>query len=107
MNDFSWILLVLPFPPAFMQNVAIAIAIFKDKATKPLLPRWLAYFNLWVAVGFVPACTLVFFKQPPFSWEALFPFWIPATVFGAWFVVITVVLLKAIDTDYERLKLSA
>jgi len=101
LNDFAWIMLVLPFSPAFMQNVSIGLAILKDGSANPLFPRWLAYFNFWIAIGFVPACTLVFFKSGPFAWNGLFPFWIPATVFGAWFVVMMIMVLKAINRQEQ------
>jgi hypothetical protein len=99
MNDFSWIMLVLVWPPAFMQNLSIGFAILKDKRENPVFPRWLAFFNFWVAIGFVPACTLVYAKNGIFAWNGLLPFWIPATVFGMWFMVMLVMLLKSIKNQ--------
>jgi len=99
MYDMSWFMLILLFPGNFVQCIAISFCIFADKRDQPLLPRWVGYLNLWVAIGFFPAVTLVFYKSGPFSWNGLFPFWIPATVFGAWFIVMAIVLLKAINRE--------
>lgn len=95
MNDFSWIITVLPFPSAFMQNVSIAICIF-NHPQNTIFPRWLAFFNLWVSLGFVPGSLLPFFRSGVFAWNGLFPFWFAGSVFFLWFVVLLVVLLKAI-----------
>ena len=40
-----------------------------------------------------------FFKIGPFAWNGLVGFWIPATVFGLWMLVMWWVTLKAIDKD--------
>ena len=96
MNDFSWIITVLPWPMAFMQNICIGLAVLSDRSANPVFPRWLGFFNFWIAVGFVPASALVFVKSGPFAWNGLFPFWLPATLFGIWFGIMLWVLLRAI-----------
>lgn len=96
-NDFAWIMFIIIWPPAFMQCLSIGIAILRDKSPVPVFPRWVAYLNFWVAVGFLPGSLLVFFKSGPFAWNGLFPWWIPATVFGLWFIVMVTAVLKAVD----------
>jgi hypothetical protein len=32
----------------------LAVAILQDESRVPLVPRWVAYANLWIAVGVVP-----------------------------------------------------
>ena len=105
MNDFNFLTLLIVWQPAAIQNISIAVAIFNDKNPNPLFPRWVAYLNIWVALGFVCILPMPFFYDGVFSWAGLFPFWIPATVFGLWFIVMTYVLFKAIDnTDYSSTK---
>jgi hypothetical protein len=99
LNDMSWIILVMPWPPFMAQFLAFAFAIFADSRSKPLFPRWLAYFNVWAEFMFTPAIILPFFKTGPFAWNGVFVFWIPATVFGALFIVNTVWLMKAINAE--------
>ncbi len=96
LNDLSWIFAVLPWPPAFMQNIAIAAAILTDKSANPIFPRWVAYMNIWVSLAYIPGGLLPFFKSGPFAWNGILVFWLAGSVFIIWFVAMTVMLLKAI-----------
>jgi hypothetical protein len=99
LNDMSWIILVMPWAPFMAQYFAFAFAILSDPRPQPLFPRWLAYFNIWAELMFTPAIVLPFFKTGPFAWNGLFVFWIPAVVFGTVFIVDTIFLLKAINSE--------
>jgi hypothetical protein len=99
LNDAAWIPFLGTFMLAVVQLVAIAYVIIGDESSSPVYPRWLGYFNIWAALGFPLASLNVFFKQGPFAWPGLFTFWIPATVYFAWFIVMTVMTLKAINQE--------
>lgn len=101
LNDLSWIMLVMPWPPFMAQNFAFAFAVLSDRRSKPLFPRWLAFLNIWAPISFTPAVMLPFFKSGPFAWNGLFVIWIPAFIFIIWFVAMTVYLLRAVN-DEER-----
>ena len=94
-NDAAFLPFIGAFMPAVLQNIAIGICIFKDTEQK-VLPRWLGYFNLWVALLFVPAALIYFFKDGPFAWNGVFCFWLPLSIFSLWFGVMFVALRKAI-----------
>jgi len=100
-HDIAWIMFVLPSPMAFIQSIAIGVAILSDPAEKPVFPRWAGYLNLWIAVSFLPAPVAAFFKTGPFAWNGLFPFWIPLVGFSSWFVVMFVLLIRAIKEEEE------
>ena len=102
MNDICWFLAIMPWPPAFMQNIAIGSAIISDKSPNPIFPRWVGFFNFWVAILFLPGTLIPFFKSGPFTWNGLFGFWLPAAVFGLWFMVMLPMLLKAIDRQAQE-----
>lgn len=99
LNDFAWIMAVITWPPACMQCLVIGIAVLSDPATPPVFPRWVGFLNFWVAIGFLPSGLLPFFKSGPFAWNGLLVFWLAGSVFGAWFIAMTVVLLKAIRQE--------
>ncbi len=101
LNDMSWMWLIMPFGQAVIQNVAIGLAILDDKGAPPVFPRWLAFFNFWIALLFVPAAMLTFFKTGPFAWNGILAFWTPAMAFGAWFFVMFFMLRKAIMQQSE------
>ncbi|WAJ43311.1 hypothetical protein OK015_19100 [Mycobacterium sp. Aquia_216] len=98
-NDLSYVMLILPWPPIFGQLGALVVAIFHDRSAAPVFPRWLGFFNLWVALLLLPASMIIFFKTGPFAWTGVVGFWIPAAVFGVWYIVMTVVLLRAIRDE--------
>lgn len=95
-NDFSWLMFIMTFPPFFIQLGAIGIAILSDRNTPSIFPRWSGYFNLWVAILFLPGGLVTFFKDGPFAWDGLLAFWMPLAVFLGWYIVMFVVLLGVI-----------
>lgn len=105
MNDLSWIMAVLPWPPAFMANMCIAAAIFSDRSAQPLFPRWLGYLNIWVSIGYIPGGLLPFFKSGPFAWQGVLVFWLAGTMFMIWFIAMTVSLLKLIARQEREAQL--
>lgn len=104
LNDISWILLVMPWPPFMAQNFSFSFAIFCDQRVKPLFPRWLAYVNIWAPIMFTPALCLPFTKTGPLAWNGIFVIWIPAFVFILQFVANTAMLLRAIRTEEAELE---
>lgn len=99
MNDFGWIAFISPGAPAFVQTVAIGLAILSDKGQPPVLPRWSGYLSLWVAVLFLPAALAVIFKTGPFAWDGLLAFWIPAILVGSWSMIMAVLMVKSIEAE--------
>ena len=95
LNDIGWFFFVMPFVLGFTQNLALGFAIISDINKTPVFPRWLGYFNFWVALLFVPGCLVTFFKAGPFAWNGLLAFWVPAAVFGPWFVLVSLYVMKA------------
>jgi hypothetical protein len=95
LSDIAWFWTVMPFSLIFLQNLAIGSAILSDRSTVPVFPRWLAFFNFWAAVLYVPGGLCVFFKTGPFAWDGLFAFWIPATFYMLWFCVMARQVIKA------------
>jgi len=101
LNDMGW----LPFTGIIytivIQNLVIAIAVFSDKHTVPVFPRWFAYFSIWCGLLYCPASLDVFFKDGPLAWNGLLSWWLSLVAFFAWLVVTTLLVLRAI-TAQER-----
>lgn len=96
LNDLGWFWFLFTATVPALQLMALGFAILGDKAAQPVLPRWLGYVNLWIAVLFLPGVLLAFFKTGPFAWNGLFVFWLPAAVFGLWFLITAGPLFGAI-----------
>jgi hypothetical protein len=99
LNDLGWLMLVGFGGPAILQSVVIALAVFGDRRAEPVFPRWVGYFNVWAALLFLPGLLVICFQGGPFAWNGVFAFWVPLTVFSAWYVVMTVALLRAVDQE--------
>jgi hypothetical protein len=97
-HDQAWLIFVGMWSAATMQNLCIGIAVLRDSHDTPILPRWYGYFNIWVATLFVPGGLIYFFKTGPFAWNGVFAFWLPASVFGGWFIV-TWYVFKAVINE--------
>ncbi|MBA3742064.1 hypothetical protein [Sporichthya sp.] len=97
-NDIAWITLIGTLGQIMLQCGAIAVAAFRDE-TSQVLPRWVGYFNLLVALAFPPGLILFFVKTGPFAWNGLLAFWYPLSLFAVWFGVMFVVLRRAIATE--------
>lgn len=102
MNDLSFIVLIIPLSPFLIQYFAIGFAILGDKRPQAIFPRWLAFYNFWAAISFLTALFLPFFKSGPFAWNGFLVFWLPATLFFIWYIVMTVMLLKAIGRQEQE-----
>jgi hypothetical protein len=94
--DVAWLWLVMPGTPAVLQNVSIGIAILSDRDSSPLFPRWLGFFNIVVGLLIMPGAMVTYFKAGAFAWNGLFAFWLPASLFGPWLIVMFVMIRKAI-----------
>lgn len=99
LNDLGWLNLTMIYSPAFVQTVAIGLVFLQDKRARPLFPRWLGFFNIWVAVLYLPAILISSFKQGPFAWNGVIAFWIPAIAFLAWFIVLARYMIIALDRE--------
>lgn len=99
LSDIAFFLFVMPAVPGFMQNVITGMVILGDKRTRPILPRWLGYMNLWTGVLLLPGLAVGLFKIGPFAWNGVLAFWLPAVVFGIWFNLMIFAMLAAIKRD--------
>lgn len=101
LNDMSWILLVMAWPPFAAQQFSFAYAILADRNPERVFPRWLGFLNIWVVMGFIPASFLSFFYDGPFAWNGVVGIWIPAVVFCIQFAANVAMLLRAINSEFS------
>ncbi len=95
LNDLGWFIFVMPFTLPFLQNVSLGAAIIGDKRPNPIMPRWVGFFNFWLALLYVPGGFITMFKTGPFAWNGLLAFWIPGGLFSIWFYVMGYQLINA------------
>lgn len=66
-NDLGFFLYA--WPPFGIWMVIIAIAILRDVNQKQTFPRWVAYYNLYAAIGMAPASLMGLFKTGPLAYQ--------------------------------------
>lgn len=99
LNDVAWMVFLFVIASACMMAASLGVAILLDRGARPVFPRWTGYYNIWVAIVWIPAAVIPFFKTGPFAWNGIFAWWIPLTVFFTWFVVTTWMLLRAVAAE--------
>jgi hypothetical protein len=99
LSDLGWIMLVGAVSTAVVELVLMGVTILRDNGASGIFPRWAGWFSLGVGVVFSFGGLVVFFHSGPFAWNGILAFWVPLGVFGAWVVVMTALLLRAIDLD--------
>lgn len=99
LNDLAFIVTMLPWTVGAMQCVCIGWAVITHGTTTTPYPRWVGFFNIWIALGMATSSVIPFFKTGPLAWNGLIGFWIPAVVFGLWELVMGVMTLRAVNRD--------
>jgi hypothetical protein len=102
-NDLGFFLFLYTWPPFGILMVIIALAIFRDVNPEPTFPRWVAYYNVYAAIGMAPASFMGLFKTGPLAYNGILAFWVVAVDFFVWMVVMSVVMMKLIAKDERRL----
>ena len=96
LNDLAWVTFTILVPFLIAQCLLLALAIFWDRQEKPVFRRWVAYFNLLVAVALAPASFTALSMRGPLAWDGLVSFWVKNIAIAVWIVVMGVVLGQAI-----------
>jgi hypothetical protein len=96
-NDLAWITFTSQVGFLIAQSLFLAMAIYSDTQVRPVFARWVAHFNLLVAVALVPAGFTGAALEGPLAWDGLLSFWVKNIAIGLWIVVMGVVLAQAIN----------
>jgi hypothetical protein len=91
-NDIAWISFTGQVGFLVGQCVFLALAIALDRQPQPVLPRWVAWFNITVALAIMPAAFTAMALDGPLAWNGLLSFYVRNAAIGLWLVVMTVVI---------------
>jgi hypothetical protein len=95
-NDMAWLTFSSQVGFLIAQSVLVALAIFLDRQARPVFPRWVAHFNLLVAIALAPACFVGLTMDGPIAWDGWLTFWVRNVAVGLWIVVMGVVLARRV-----------
>lgn len=100
--DCGFIMSIMPFIMFVVWNLGLTLAILTDTRESPAYPRWVAYFSVWCAVLYLPGGALAYFQDGLFAWNGLLAFFLPATAFFIWILVMTYMTFGAIRRADDR-----
>jgi hypothetical protein len=101
LNDLAWITFTAPVGMVVAASLCLALAIYLDAQSKPILPRWVGHFSIAVAVVTAPSAWAAVAHSGPLAWNGLVSFWLRIAAFAAFLVVMFVVLQAAIRDEYS------
>jgi len=105
MNEVGFLMFVTPVSFYWLQTLSIAmVSLSKTRVAHSAFPRWIGFFSLFTMVCTEMGVIAQLFNSGPFSWNGIFPFWIPLSVAGVWFIAISVSVLRAITMQENAAK---
>ena len=96
LHDLGWLFATWVASATLLQLGCICAAVFRDKSTNPIFPKWFGYFNMWMLVLGAPACVINIFHTGPFAYDGLLGFWVPYAGLFAWFVAMMLAVAGAV-----------
>ena len=103
-HNIAWILFMTVIWSLFVQLIAIAAAILTHRrGARPVLPHWLGYLGLWVALLIIPAGIVLFLRSGPFAWNGLIGLYTPLTAFTIWVFAMTIFVHRNLTTEIHGL----
>lgn len=104
LHDLGWFTLFITVPAFSTQALAIGVATLRRDPPVQVYPRWFGYANIWVAIRFVPALALPFFKTGPFASQGVMVYWLAFVVFFLWILAMLVVIRRAALDEAAQLQ---
>jgi hypothetical protein len=98
-NDLAWITFTCGVPFLIALYLFLALAIAWDDQPHPVFPRWVAWFNLAIALVTVPAAFAGLAKSGVFAWDGVVSFWVKNVAIAVWIVVMAWALRAAMARD--------
>ena len=98
-NDLAWITFTCGVPFLVALFLFIALAVAWDDQQQPVFPRWIAWFNVAIAVLTVPAAFAGLSKSGVLAWDGLISFWVKNVALAVWIVVMAWALRSAMEHD--------
>jgi hypothetical protein len=106
-NDLAWITFTCGVPFLVALFLFLALAIAWDDQETPVFPRWVAWFNVAMAVVVAPAAFAGLTTSGVFAWDGFVSFWVKNVAFLAWIVVMAMVLRPAMARDRGATEVTA
>ncbi|RCI10086.1 hypothetical protein L249_8494 [Ophiocordyceps polyrhachis-furcata BCC 54312] len=95
LSDLAWLFFTMMVPILTLQEVLIGWLIRSDRREKPMVPRWLAWANGILPVGWFASWGSHCVQNGPFAWDGALTFWFTSACYMLQLVVNVVFFWKA------------
>ena len=102
LNDLAWITFTVPVGMIIAQMVTLALAIRLDDQPRPVFPRWVAAFNIAVAVAVAPSAFAAVFHTGPLAWNGAVSFWLRVCAYVLYVAVMFFVVRGAVMRQHQE-----
>jgi hypothetical protein len=106
-NDLAWVTFTSQVPYLIAQSVILALAIHLDRQPRPVFKRWVAHFNLAIAVALLPSAFVGLALGGALAWDGLLSYWLRNAAIGLWIAVTGIVLGQAIRRERAEQEVAA
>ena len=98
MHELAWLTFITAASFFPFQLISVAIVSLSKNNVDPdtAFPRWLGWLSLFAGMIASEGFIAQVFNFGPFSWNGIFPFYLPTAFFGAWMISMTVMMFRAI-----------
>lgn len=107
LNDLAWVTFTVLVPYLIAQCLVLALAIYWDRRDQPVFRRWVAHFNLLIAVALMPAAFGAVTFEGPFAWDGVLSFWVKNIAIAVWIMVMGIVLAQNIRRQRAEVAVAA
>ncbi|ETS79548.1 hypothetical protein PFICI_09401 [Pestalotiopsis fici W106-1] len=101
LNEFFWIVALMPWPTFMVQNFAFVYAIILDTRERPLFPKWLIPFNIIMPILFAFATGVHTVMDGPLAWDGVITFYIVGFTFLVQLITDAVFLALSAREEYR------
>jgi hypothetical protein len=98
-NDLAWITFTCAVPFLIALCVFVAVSIAYDGQEQPVFPRWVAQFNVVIAIALVPAGFAGLTMNGVFAWNGFVSFWVKNVAIALWIIVMAFALKQAMPRE--------
>jgi hypothetical protein len=102
LNDLAWITFTCAIPFLVSLCLFLALSIAWDQQPEPVFPRWVAWFNVAIAIALVPAAFAGLTLTGPFAWNGFVSFWVKNIAIALWIVVMGLAIGRAMNRESDE-----
>ncbi|UWG98716.1 hypothetical protein LPY66_07980 [Dehalobacter sp. DCM] len=94
--DNAWMLMDTAYFVTSVQMFALGAAFLSDWREKPLVPKWVSWYGIFVGFAFIAECWMPFFYEGMFARNGYLNFWFEFPIWFIWCPLLSAFLIKAL-----------